>query len=109
MVNDAGTTFYRLKNVLDNLESGLEDNHSKVATGLAEVIVELGANPGLSRYHALAQELVRAVVREIETPIRIEIAKRLARETDVAREITRILANDQIEVAWPILEGCATL
>ncbi len=103
------TALFRLQGILESLRGGFEENHSKVATGLAEIIVELGANPGLSRYHALAQELVRAVVREIETPIRIEIAKRLAKETDVAREITRILANDQIEVAWPILEGCATL
>lgn len=103
------TALFRLQGILESLRGGLVEDHSKVAAGLAEIVVELGANPNLSRYHSLAQELVRAVVREIETPIRLEIAKRLSRETAISREIVKILANDQIEVAWPILESCANL
>lgn len=51
----------------------------------------------------LMTDILRQLSREIEMTIRIELSKRLAAQPGANRELARILADDQIEVAFPIL------
>jgi len=51
----------------------------------------------------LMTDILRQLSREIEMTIRVELAKRLASQPGASRELARILADDQIEVAFPIL------
>ncbi len=51
----------------------------------------------------LMTDILRQLSREIEMTIRVELSKRLAAQPGASRELARILADDQIEVAFPIL------
>lgn len=51
----------------------------------------------------LMTDILRQLSREIEMTIRVELSKRLAAQPGACRELARILADDQIEVAFPIL------
>lgn len=51
----------------------------------------------------LMTDILRQLSREIEMTIRVELSKRLAAQPGANRELARILADDQIEVAFPIL------
>jgi uncharacterized protein (DUF2336 family) len=73
---------------------------------LAQSIVFLFDRPAgeLSpQARAMAYDILQAVVRDIEMATRQEIARRLAERTDAPIELIRFLANDAIEVAFPIL------
>ncbi|MCC7017493.1 MAG: DUF2336 domain-containing protein [Rhodospirillales bacterium] len=52
---------------------------------------------------AMAYDILHAIVRDIEMATRQEIARRLADRNDAPPELIRFLANDTIEVAYPIL------
>ena len=51
----------------------------------------------------MAYDILRAVVRDIELAARQEISRRLAEQGDAPLELIRFLANDAIEVAFPVL------
>jgi uncharacterized protein (DUF2336 family) len=52
---------------------------------------------------AMAYDILHTIVRDIEMATRQEVARRLAERNDVPPELIRFLANDAIEVAYPIL------
>lgn len=51
----------------------------------------------------LTAEILRNLVREIEIPVRRALAERIAQARRAPRELTVFLANDAIEVAYPVL------
>jgi uncharacterized protein (DUF2336 family) len=55
------------------------------------------------REHALMNEILRKLVREFEMSVRKELAERLAAKENAPHELIVTLANDEIEVARPIL------
>jgi len=52
---------------------------------------------------AMAYDILHAIVRDIEMATRQEIARRLAERPDAPHDLIRFLANDEIEVAFPVL------
>ncbi len=48
-------------------------------------------------------EILRDLVRDVEMAVRSELARRLAADADAPAELVSVLANDEIEVAHPIL------
>jgi uncharacterized protein (DUF2336 family) len=52
---------------------------------------------------AMAYDILHTIIRDIEMATRQEIARRLADRNDAPPELIRFLANDAIEVAYPIL------
>jgi uncharacterized protein (DUF2336 family) len=73
---------------------------------LAERIVGLFGNPIYELgddARAMAYDILHAVVRDIEMATRQVIAHRLAERPDVPRDLILFLANDAIEVAFPVL------
>ena len=55
------------------------------------------------RERALMSDILRQLVREVEISVRKDLAQRLADRGDAPRELVVALANDEIEVAHPIL------
>jgi uncharacterized protein (DUF2336 family) len=55
------------------------------------------------RERALMTDILRQLVHEVEVEVRVMLAQRLSRERKAPSELVRILADDQIEVAHPIL------
>ena len=52
---------------------------------------------------AMAYDILHAIIRDIEMATRQEIARRLAEFGDVPSDLIRFLANDKIEVAYPVI------
>jgi uncharacterized protein (DUF2336 family) len=79
---------------------------------LAQSVVNLFGNPiyELSpEARAMAYDILHAVVRDIEMATRQEIARRLAERDDAPHDLIRFLANDAIEVAFPVLAKSGVL
>jgi uncharacterized protein (DUF2336 family) len=55
------------------------------------------------RERSLMTDILRQLVHEVEVEVRAMLAQRLSRERKAPPELVRILADDQIEVAHPIL------
>ena len=51
----------------------------------------------------LMYDILRRVIEDIETAMRAEVSRNLAELPDTPRDLAKILANDEIEVAYPIL------
>jgi uncharacterized protein (DUF2336 family) len=58
---------------------------------------------------AVAYDILHAIVRDIEMATRREIARRLAERPDAPHDLIRFLANDTIEVAFPVLAKSGVL
>ena len=57
----------------------------------------------------VAYDILHAVVRDIEMAARQEIARRLAERADAPHDLIRFLANDSIEIAFPVLSKSGVL
>ncbi len=55
------------------------------------------------RERALMGEILRKLVADVERSVRKELAERMAKRNDAPHELVVTLANDEIEVAHPIL------
>ena len=55
------------------------------------------------REKALMTDILRQIVHDVEMSVRRELAKRLADRNNVPRDLVVTLANDDIEVAHPVL------
>lgn len=61
------------------------------------------------RERALMTEILRQLIHDVEMSVRKELAQRLGSEERAPQELIKILANDDIEVAYPILIGSSVL
>jgi uncharacterized protein (DUF2336 family) len=79
---------------------------------LAKSVVGLFGNPIYELSddaRTMAYEILHTIVRDIEMATRQEIGRRLAERPDVPRDLIRFLANDAIEVAFPVLVNSGLL
>lgn len=53
--------------------------------------------------YALMTDILRQLLGEVEVEVRQTLAERLAKNPKMPRDLAQQLANDTIEVAWPIL------
>jgi len=60
-------------------------------------------NSANSAERDLMAEILRDLVRDVEKAVRTKLSRRLAADPNAPRELVSILANDDIEVAHPIL------
>ena len=73
---------------------------------LAEIMIDLFDAPGHvlnERERTMMYGILHGVIRDIEMSVRRVIAGQLAARHDVPGDLLRTLANDAIEVAYPIL------
>jgi len=80
--------------------------------GLFSAIAELFERRGDALHESerrLMAEILRRLSREVETQLRGKLAARLAGRIGAPRELVFMLANDDIEVAYPILADSSAL
>lgn len=94
---------HQLREILSSISSDRSQTNVGVAAALAKLILELGVSDKVSRFSILLIELVKAIIREVEKPVRKMLAEELASDSRASRGIVRALAEDDIDVAWPIL------
>ena len=73
---------------------------------LASIITDLFSDQGTvlsERERDLMSNILRRVFQEVEVAVRKEVADRLAAQENVPSDLITLLANDTIEVAYPIL------
>lgn len=88
------------------------DSSAEARKTLVGVISDLFTQKGESlseRERALMTEILRKLISEFELAVRCELATRLAANVNVPQELILLLANDEIEVARPILLQSAVL
>lgn len=79
---------------------------------LTATILDLFENKGdvlTDRERALMFGILRSVVREIEMSIRVNVSRQLACLDDAPRDLVSLLANDEIDVAYPMLTDSGIL
>jgi uncharacterized protein (DUF2336 family) len=94
---------HQLREILSSISTDRSQSNVGVAAALAKLILELGVSDKVSRFSILLIELVKAIIREVEAPVRRMLAEELATDSRASRGIVRALAEDDIDVAWPIL------
>lgn len=88
------------------------DKSAEGRNALAEAISDLTleSNRVLSeRERALTFDILGRVIHEMEMSVRRTVATRLADMRDAPRDIVRLLASDDIEIAYPILTQSGVL
>ena len=78
------------------------------ADALSDLFVADGDGLDASE-RALMYEILHRVIRDIERAMRAEVSRQLAEQPDVPRALALALANDAIEVAYPILTQSTVL
>ncbi len=96
-------------NYLMELARAKSHEHRNV---LAQTVSDLFTDGGTTlsdRERALMFDILHRVVRDAEFSVRRGISRKLAAQPDAPRDLMRDLANDEIEVAYPILVRCKVL
>ena len=81
-------------------------------TRLVETVSDLffGTKQTLTdRERALMTEILRRLIHDVEMTVRHALSERLAGEPDAPSELITALANDEIEVAYPVLSKSSVL
>lgn len=72
------------------------------ADALSDLFVADGS--GLNEQErALMYDILHRIIHDIETAMRTEVSRHLAEQFDVPHDLVKVLAADEIEVAYPIL------
>lgn len=81
-------------------------------TALAETVTDLFDSESkvlTARERALMYDILHRIIRDVEMAMRKRIAEYVADRSDVTFELAQLLANDEIEVAYPVLLKCEVL
>ena len=88
------------------------DKSAQGRSVLAGIISDLFDDEGDSlsdRERTLIFNILHGIIHDIEVSVRINLSSRLASRTDVPHDLLTQLANDEIDVAYPILTGSTVL
>jgi len=82
------------------------DRSDKGRKAFADALSDLFLADGIAltrNERALIYDILHRIIHDIESAMRVEVSRHLAEQPDVPRDLAVILANDEIEVAYPIL------
>jgi uncharacterized protein (DUF2336 family) len=91
---------------IDSLLALAHDKSVESRTRLVKIVGDMFfANSAVltDRERSLMSEILRRLIHDVEVSVRHALAERLAREPGSPRDLVTALANDDIEVAYPIL------
>jgi uncharacterized protein (DUF2336 family) len=97
---------------LDQLLDLARDKSAEGRRRLLDTVTDLFSEEGRvlnERERALMADILCKLIREVEMRVRRELSERLALRSDVPRDVVKLLANDEIEVARPILLSSSML
>lgn len=104
-----GQNHEQLQGLLLLAQDKRPDSRASLAARMGDLILggEFGAMS--PRERELAEDILQRLLHDLEMPIRRALAERLAPEAAAPRKLIVQLANDRIEVAWPVLLRSALL
>ncbi|MDF2367332.1 DUF2336 domain-containing protein [Sneathiella sp.] len=97
-----------LKTLVDLAETRSRQKREFLYNRISEFLIEDRLKFSDSEKDIMADIICR-ITTDVEKSIRAKFAKNLALREDVPKSLLVFLANDQIEVALPILQGCGLL
>lgn len=100
------------KTDLEGLLELARDRSVEGRTQLAKIVGDLFFATGTvltGHERALMGDILRRLIHDVEMTVRRSLAERLARLPGAPRELVTMLANDDIEVAYPILVDSTVL
>lgn len=89
-------------NLLDLARDKSQDSRNKLVEALGEIFYD-DAHQLNATEREHATEIFRRLMRDVEKTVRRALAERMAKDADAPRDLVVLLANDEIEVAHPIL------
>lgn len=91
---------------IESLLQMAQDTSSKSRNTLARSVVDICLEDGATlsaREVELTFDILHKLLHSVEMRVRRDLAQRLASREDVPRDLIVTLANDQIDVAYPVL------
>lgn len=79
-----------------------ETERSRLAETVSDLFAERNENLS-DRERSLMFDILHRIIHDVEQSVRKTLSERLAAVPDVPRELIRVLANSEIDVAYPIL------
>jgi uncharacterized protein (DUF2336 family) len=79
------------------------EGRASLAARMGDMILGTEFGAMSARERDLAEDILQRLLHDLEMPIRRALAERLASEDIAPRKLIVQLANDRIEVAWPVL------
>lgn len=98
----------KIQSLLAVAQTGRGAARATVGNELGEILADVPASLDRVEYE-IAADIVRRLIREIEGDIKLRLAERLAETPDAPRELVVALANDEIDIARPLLTMSAAL
>lgn len=96
----------------DELVALARDSSAPARRALVEAVTDLPLSDDEKATHREREimfDILRRLVHDAEMVVRRTISTRLARMPDAPRDLVRVLANDKIEIAYPILTTSGAL
>jgi uncharacterized protein (DUF2336 family) len=95
--------------LLDLARETSSEKRRELLRQVTDVFLAPPSHERTDRESDLFDEIVGAVAADLETQVRVELARKVAKTSAPIRRTARRLAMDSIEVARPVLEGSSAL
>lgn len=91
-----------VEQLVDVARSSRREDRSALAEAIGDLCLKAGRN--LSRTEkAIAYDIISGLIRDVETQVRAALSNQLADQRDAPHDLILKLANDAIEVAYPVI------
>lgn len=97
-----------LQYLLDLAKDKSSEARSRLVRILGDLFFETGAILS-NQERALMNDILRHLVNDVEMAVRRALSERLSTSRDAPRDLMKSLANDEIEVAYPVLINSSVL
>jgi uncharacterized protein (DUF2336 family) len=98
-----GQEHEQLQGLLMLAQDKRPEGRASLAARMGDMILGTEFGAMSARERDLAEDILQRLLHDLEMPIRRALAERLASEDIAPRKLIVQLANDRIEVAWPVL------
>jgi uncharacterized protein (DUF2336 family) len=99
----AGQEYEQLQGLLLLAQDKRPESRASLAARMGDMMLGTEFGAMSARERDLAEDILQRLLHDLEMPIRRALAERLASEDIAPRKLIVQLANDRIEVAWPVL------
>lgn len=94
--------------LVDVARSRRREDRSVLAEAIGDLCASTGRNLSNSE-KAIAYEIISALIRDVETQVRVALSDQLADQRDAPHDLIVTLANDVIDVARPVVARSVVL
>jgi uncharacterized protein (DUF2336 family) len=99
----SGQEHEQLQGLLLLAQDKRPESRASLAARMGDMMLGTEFGAMSARERDLAEDILQRLLHDLEMPIRRALAERLASEDIAPRKLIVQLANDRIEVAWPVL------